>query len=131
MKNAFSTLNTVLSNQKNDDDCDLYGKLLASKMRQFNDLDKQELMYEIDGLILKKLRTMSGVPNVSTPSVFLGTTNNPVVTRSSNTLNLTRPVYRPLASTSTSTTNKEYQHPRIIITSNRPVTRKVPLFLPR
>ncbi|KAG7295032.1 hypothetical protein JYU34_022501 [Plutella xylostella] len=48
MKRAFSSLNSVLSSKKqkidSEDDCDLYGKLLAKMLRQFTDLEKQELI---------------------------------------------------------------------------------------
>ncbi|CAG5003953.1 unnamed protein product [Parnassius apollo] len=45
MKKAFSTLNSELYKQQtkdSEDNCDLYGKLLAKKLRQFTDIEKQE-----------------------------------------------------------------------------------------
>ncbi|KAG5878353.1 hypothetical protein JTB14_008713 [Gonioctena quinquepunctata] len=58
MNTSLTTLNNALSNttHKNTckDDCDLYGRLLATKLRSYSEIERQELMYEIDGLLLKK-----------------------------------------------------------------------------
>lgn len=62
VKHALSILNDDV------DECDLYGKLLAKKLRQYTDLDRQELMYEIDGLLLKKKRQLSNLHNNSQPT---------------------------------------------------------------
>lgn len=58
MKSAFSTLNTILNNKKNEteDECDLFGKLLAKKLKKFSEIERQELMYEIDTMMINKLR---------------------------------------------------------------------------
>lgn len=57
MKNAFSMLKT--SPQQNNsevDDCDRYGKILASKLRKLSEEKRLQVTYRIDGLFLKKLR---------------------------------------------------------------------------
>ncbi|RVE44688.1 hypothetical protein evm_010646 [Chilo suppressalis] len=58
MNTTLTTLNNMLNNtkHKNDsrDDCDLYGMLLAKKLRSYPEIERQEIMYEIDGLLLKK-----------------------------------------------------------------------------
>ncbi|XP_047998686.1 uncharacterized protein LOC125236041 [Leguminivora glycinivorella] len=56
MKTALYTLNDALTAKNRvekvaDDDCDLYGKLLAKTLRQFNEIDRLEIRHEIDGLI--------------------------------------------------------------------------------
>lgn len=72
MKDALETFNSVVYNKQSDisqhdddeDECELYGKLIVKKLRKFPDHVREELMYEIDGLILKKGRQMdpSGSP---------------------------------------------------------------------
>ncbi|XP_018569923.1 uncharacterized protein LOC108909902 [Anoplophora glabripennis] len=46
------------------DDCDLYGQLLARKLRKFSEHQREEIMFEIDGLVIQKrkaamLRTLN------------------------------------------------------------------------
>ncbi|VVD04532.1 unnamed protein product, partial [Leptidea sinapis] len=43
--NAFGTLNRVLDNKtaRHDDDCDLYAKLLATKLRKFPEYEREEI----------------------------------------------------------------------------------------
>lgn len=86
VKNALSTLNKVLTEKsKNDaeDDCDLYAKLLAKKLRQYPLIDRQEVMYEIDGLLLKKSVSLNRQANPfnqrdnSTPSHTVINGNRP------------------------------------------------------
>lgn len=62
MSNAFNTLNQALKISKRqreqslqeEDDCDLYGRLLAKRLRQFSETERQEIMYELDGLLLSR-----------------------------------------------------------------------------
>ncbi|KAJ0171398.1 hypothetical protein K1T71_012948 [Dendrolimus kikuchii] len=54
MSAAFNTLNNILQNKKNredkeDDDTDLFCKLLAKQLKDFPKNDKEEIMYEIHG----------------------------------------------------------------------------------
>lgn len=42
-----------------EDDCDLYARLLAKKLRRFNENERHEIMYEIDGLVLSRRRNRS------------------------------------------------------------------------
>lgn len=52
MSNAFSTLNQVL--RKEDDPCELYGKLLATKLRKYTELEREEIMLDIDNMLLNR-----------------------------------------------------------------------------
>lgn len=54
MKVAFDNLSETL--RKKDDECELYGQLLAQKLRKLSENERIELMYEIDGLVVKSLR---------------------------------------------------------------------------
>lgn len=63
VKTALTALNKVLNTKqesKYEDDCDLYGRLLANKLRQYSEIDRQDIMYEIDGLLLKRRKSNSG-----------------------------------------------------------------------
>ncbi|KAG7300743.1 hypothetical protein JYU34_015069 [Plutella xylostella] len=124
MKRAFSSLNSVLSSKKqkidSEDDCDLYGKLLAKRLRQFTDLEKQELMYEIDGLLLKK-RQLSSRQNssryvVQSPSQIIISSNRPVSGRTCTSTPLVSEEqnysYRPSSSFSTYSTSS-YHPPSV------------------
>jgi hypothetical protein len=39
--------------KKDDDECDLYGKLITKKLRRIPESEREQLMYEIDGLFLR------------------------------------------------------------------------------
>jgi hypothetical protein len=39
--------------KKDDDECDLYGKLIAKRLRRIPESEREQLMYEIDGLFLR------------------------------------------------------------------------------
>lgn len=61
MKDAISTLNKVINKKETqEDDCDRYGKILANKLRKLSDDERLQMMYEIDGLFIKKMRNWSG-----------------------------------------------------------------------
>ncbi|GBP28981.1 hypothetical protein EVAR_83881_1 [Eumeta japonica] len=125
MKRAFSSLNSVLSSKQqkidSEDDCDLYGKLLAKRLRQFTDLEKQELMYEIDGLLLKKrqlsYRQNTGRYVVQSPSQIIISTNRPVSGRTCTSTPLFSEEQniscRPTSSLSTYSTSS--YHPQSIV----------------
>lgn len=50
---SFDTLNHVLKGKKvEDDECDVYGKLLAKKLRKYPGRMRDIIMYKIDGLLL-------------------------------------------------------------------------------
>lgn len=59
---AFNTLNKVLQSKNNkednndDDDSDLFGKLMAKQLKDFPKEEREEIMYEIHGLIIKRRR---------------------------------------------------------------------------
>ncbi|KAI8432220.1 hypothetical protein MSG28_004670 [Choristoneura fumiferana] len=53
LSNSFQILNNILSNKNHEeDDCDIYAKLLATKLRKYPDDLRQRIMYKIDGLLL-------------------------------------------------------------------------------
>lgn len=54
LNDSFKTLNQVLQNKQgnSEDDCDLYGKLLATKLKRYPVQQRQRVMYKIDGLLL-------------------------------------------------------------------------------
>jgi hypothetical protein len=39
--------------KKDDDECDLYGKSIAKQLRRIPESEREQLMYEIDGLFLR------------------------------------------------------------------------------
>jgi hypothetical protein len=39
--------------KKDADECDLYGKLIAKKLRKIPESEREQLMYEIDGIFLR------------------------------------------------------------------------------
>jgi hypothetical protein len=56
MNESFDTLNYVLKVKKVDEDeCDVYTKLLAKKLRKYPGRMRDQIMYKIDGFELKKL----------------------------------------------------------------------------
>ncbi|CAB3229550.1 unnamed protein product [Arctia plantaginis] len=75
MNIAFSTLNSVLQSKKHqedkeNDDAGLFCKLLAKQLRDFPKEERDELMYEIHGLIINKRHRSSGrmlQPAISSP----------------------------------------------------------------
>lgn len=81
MNNALYTLNNVLSSKQAnecEDDCELYCRLLARKLKQYTITDRQELMYEIDGLLIKKNRMSTTRHYVSSPSQIIISNNRPL-----------------------------------------------------
>ncbi|XP_023942754.2 uncharacterized protein LOC112049189 [Bicyclus anynana] len=63
MKEAMTSLNKILNKQElPEDDFDRYGKILANKLRKLSESDSIKMMYEIDGLFIKRMN--------ATPSYF-------------------------------------------------------------
>lgn len=66
MNDAITNLNNVINSNKVNptplDDCDLYGKIMASKLRSLSSIDRLQLMHEIDGLYLKKIMSTQKNP---------------------------------------------------------------------
>lgn len=57
-KEAMSSLHKVLNKpQVVEDDFDRYGKILANKLRKLSESESLTIMYEIDGLFIKRLNT--------------------------------------------------------------------------
>lgn len=66
MATAFNKLTNVLTKRKpetphaeDEDECDLYAKLLAKRIRELPKRERQITMYEIDGLLIKKIQQRS------------------------------------------------------------------------
>ncbi|KAF9405180.1 hypothetical protein HW555_013971 [Spodoptera exigua] len=58
VKEALATFKSTLKRNpsqpvQQEDDCDLYGKLLANKLRKLSEKNKLQLMHDIDGLYLR------------------------------------------------------------------------------
>ncbi|CAK1600550.1 unnamed protein product [Parnassius mnemosyne] len=77
MSAAFSTLNSVLQTKKyrenkENDDADLFCKLLAKQLKDFPKDEREEIMYEIHGLILNKRRHCRGrvFEPIISPSIY-------------------------------------------------------------
>lgn len=66
MEQTLSSINSILSQKQSreDDECDLYGKLIAKKLRKISEKERQEIMYDIDGLLINRTRRS----NVSKPT---------------------------------------------------------------
>ncbi|KAJ8921471.1 hypothetical protein NQ315_003089 [Exocentrus adspersus] len=47
------------------DDCALYAQLLAKKLRKFSSDQREEIMFEIDGLLIRKRKSFSNAPAAS------------------------------------------------------------------
>lgn len=56
MNTNFTVSNSALSNQRIEDDCDLFCKMLAKQIREHPTLERQEIMYELHGTMLNKRR---------------------------------------------------------------------------
>ncbi|KAF5305546.1 hypothetical protein FQA39_LY01637 [Lamprigera yunnana] len=69
MSNAFSTLNKVLNKKvaTQDDECELYGRLLAIKLKKNPENEQEEIMLEIDNMIMNRRRNKQNKHNNSYP----------------------------------------------------------------
>lgn len=56
VREALSSLKTTLDSKRSqeDDDCDLYGKNLAKKLRRLPVDERLQLMYDIDGIFMHR-----------------------------------------------------------------------------
>jgi len=63
MKEAFDMLKNAItkraSDKEDDDEYDLFGKMLAKKIRKLPENEREVFMYEIEGMYIKKLRNMN------------------------------------------------------------------------
>ncbi|XP_028143552.1 zinc finger protein 391 [Diabrotica virgifera virgifera] len=69
---AVNTFNQIMlkKEQKTEDECDLYGRLFANKLRKFSEFERQEIMYEVDGILLRRLQNHSHDSEDSKSMVF-------------------------------------------------------------
>lgn len=127
MKKAFTTLNNVLDNkqkkEQNEDECDLYGKLLAKKLRQYSETERDELMYEIDGLLLKKRKATNRLyASVSSPSQIIISTNRPSTGLSNYSGSLSHGLVNSSRSSSRLSSYSVASPPQVIQNDNCPVS---------
>ncbi|XP_072929786.1 uncharacterized protein [Epargyreus clarus] len=71
VSSAFHILNRIFKDkqkhceEKKQDECALYGRLLAKKLRQFSETERQDIMYELDGLLINRcLRRSPSSPHL-------------------------------------------------------------------
>lgn len=74
MNKALNTLNAVLNQRsvstsaQQEDECELYGRMLAKKLRKFPEHERVQVMYELDGTIIRLLASNTPPRYVSIPS---------------------------------------------------------------
>lgn len=129
VKEAITTLNTVLgkhSRPHEEDDCDLYGKMLAKKLRKLPEVERLHYMYEIDGLFLRQLNRAQNHVYASTPTRYYAPSPSP-----STSATFTYEQNRPHSSTTAYSDSSCYsshsehpiQHPPVIhISESYPIT---------
>ena len=75
MKDALSTFNATVKRNapqsipKEDDDCDLYGKLLAIKLRKLSEEKRLRLMHDIDAMFIGLQYTIQSESSSPVPSL--------------------------------------------------------------
>jgi hypothetical protein len=74
---AFGQLTNVLGRRQNenipphkDDDCDLYAKLLAIKLRELSTDERKIMMYQIDGLFINRISQKSNERHTPYPQYY-------------------------------------------------------------
>lgn len=77
MAGAFGQLTNVLGQRQNenipahkDDDCDLYAKLLAIKLREMSTDERKIMMYQIDGLFINRISQKSNERHTPYPQYY-------------------------------------------------------------
>lgn len=71
---SIANLNRIVGykqKERTEDACDLYGKLLANKLRKLSEIDRMQLMHEIDGLYLKKMSQSENIFRPTSTNVSL------------------------------------------------------------
>ncbi|CAH2006293.1 unnamed protein product [Acanthoscelides obtectus] len=70
VKDALATFKSALNRNESSthlsDDCDLYGKLLANKLRKLSEITRLKFMRDIDGMYLRY--QLEETPSLQTPS---------------------------------------------------------------
>lgn len=67
MNNALNMLSHVITQQKplqEEDDCDLFAKMLAKKLRKLPEHERESLMYQMHGMLVNRNQNL---PRYSTP----------------------------------------------------------------
>lgn len=100
MRRAFTTLYNVLSKRKEDDDCDIFAKLVASKLRKIPETEREDIMYEIHRIVHNRTHRSDTIVAGARPSPSLtysragstqGSSSTPSPPAQSGTLNIPVP----------------------------------------
>jgi hypothetical protein len=59
MKRAFNTLESVLNKKHEEDEYDLYGRILANKLRKLPENERELFMYDIDGMFVQRYHRLN------------------------------------------------------------------------
>lgn len=75
MKETFNILKNVInkraSDKEDDNEYDLFGKMLAKKIRKLPEHEREVFMYEIQGMYINKLRNVKSFStHLNTSSTF-------------------------------------------------------------
>ncbi|XP_072393914.1 uncharacterized protein [Diabrotica undecimpunctata] len=81
-----SSLNNVLNKRLmmghiDEDECELYAKILAKKLRKLPEEERQIMMYEIDGLFIRRSYTLGNLNVVSYQTVDLNNVSSTPLTK--------------------------------------------------
>lgn len=72
MKRAFNTLESVLNKKHEDDEYDLYGRILAHKLRKLPENERELFMYDIDGMFVQRYHRLNNPLLSSRQPTFSG-----------------------------------------------------------
>ena len=96
MKKACNLLNNVIRKRtadKEEDECDLFGKMLAKKLKKLPEYEREEFMYEIDGMFIRRLRSHNSTTTFTNTSTSEHLSPRIIChTPSSNESNFQRPL---------------------------------------
>lgn len=60
MKEAFTTLRSAINKRSiEEDECDLFSRILAKKLRKLPEHERELFMYEIDGMFINRSRNLN------------------------------------------------------------------------
>ncbi|KAJ8915431.1 hypothetical protein NQ315_003192 [Exocentrus adspersus] len=81
MKEAFNMLHDVVNKKtiQEDDECDLFAKILAKRLRKLPENERQVMMYDIDGLFVNNIHQLNRLPpsNSSFSSPYVSPRHSP------------------------------------------------------
>nr|CAH7740413.1 unnamed protein product [Callosobruchus chinensis] len=76
MENAVHTIFKSIEQNREEDDCALYGRLLAQKLRRIPERRRETLMLEIDGLVIKAKYECANEQILNSPSMSMPTSED-------------------------------------------------------